>query len=675
MNKANKQQYMRPASLRTILLITMCIAALIPMLLFLLLFYLKALPGDGVSIFVPIAISLLLAALCAVLLSRWLLSLYNKLAEEVRGIDPEHPKALPPTQIRELDDLSSAIDEMHKNHLQHAGRMSMVIDKVGIPLGAFEMQEQNNSVFLTDSLFRLLKLPHGDSDSNKMMLEDFLALFPSVSFPKESEQSHEERIKWACKGCAIELSLDIRLLRQGDAVYGTVVDVSEEEQHKKWLEYERDYDPLTKLLNRNSYPAQMSALIKARPDKVGVLLFGDLDNLKNINDTYGHDMGDRYIQKAASALQRFEALGGVVARISGDEFAVYLHGGDTREELRKKVDKVLAHVRKGKIELQDGSQQNTRISVGLSYYPFDADNIDMLVRYADFAMYEIKNSKKDGTREFDLNSFENNSFIQHKLNQLDRLIEYRRLTFAYQPIIDVRSGAVFGYEALLRPLMREIHTPREVLTLAKDQSKLYQIEKLTLSYTLNWYKKNQRQMGARKLFINRITSQKLSKEDMGELEALMENTYDHLVMEVTNTEQSDDSEFNEKIKRIRDRGYGLALDDYGPGFHKGNFLLSLSPDFVKLDMTLVRNVDTDTTRQDLLRQIISFAESNNIGVIAQGVETHEELEMIIALGAHYVQGYYTGRPEYELDKEVHQSCEEARMCFQKHWGSGESAGS
>ncbi len=614
----------------------------------------------GIAMSLCIAVALALVG--ALLLSRAFSSRIEHLVAELRGANPQRTLELSPTGIREIDELTDVIKNMSGDIIQYAARMTTIVDLVGIPLGAFEVEEEKRYIYMTDSLFRLLEIDRQEASGN-MLPEGVLKNFiPGIELPTEDNAHCEVEIVRNSQKTGEEKWLRFRMLRQGKRVYATVIDITDEVRQKRWLEFERDYDPLTKLLNRNAYPSKMSALIEREPERMGVLIFGDLDNLKYINDTFGHDMGDRYICMAATALSMFEEHGGVVARISGDEFAVYIHGHGSRETLRYLVDNTMRKVRDVQMELPDGNRQKVRISIGLSYYSIDAEKIETLIRYADFAMYEIKHSVKGGTREFNRDSYEKNSFILHKPSQLDRLIEGRRLRFAFQPIIDARTGEVFAYEALMRPQMREFHTPMEVLALAKSQSKLYQIEKLTLSCAFQWLVEHEQEIAGQKLFINMIANQQLSEEDFDEIFQNPPEKRENVVMEITEGEYSGDS-LVDKVAAIRKHRFGLAVDDFGTGYNNEVLLLEASPDYVKVDMSIIHNIDSDLQRQRLMRQFVDYAQANDIHLLAEGVENARELETVIRLGADYIQGFYVGRPEFELGMHNARACEEAAEYF------------
>ena len=203
----------------------------------------------------------------------------------------------------------------------------------------------------------------------------------------------------------------------------------------------------------------------------------DLDNLKYVNDTYGHEMGDRYIRLFADQLKRLSSLGAVVERHSGDEFMAFLCG-DSEEQIREEIRQFFCSVRGVSLKVDEDYELPLRASAGVTWYPRQARDFASLTRYADFAMYMAKHSTKGVLEEFDFSSYQKNSYLLSGREELNQLLERDDVPFAVQPILS-RDGSIFGYEALMRPNSKNLKNIQEVLTLAKRQAKLPQFERLT----------------------------------------------------------------------------------------------------------------------------------------------------------------------------------------------------
>ena len=160
---------------------------------------------------------------------------------------------------------------------------------------------------------------------------------------------------------------------------------------KAKIEYERDYDLLTNLLNCRAFHAQMQQLFQPSGKlKVAALIMMDLDNLKYINDTFGHDYGDQYIRAAANALRIGTPDSAVLSRMSGDEFYIFLYGYDTEDQVREKIDQLQKSIQTSTLDLPNRPSFTIRASAGVAWYPKDSENYEQLIRYADFAMYSVK---------------------------------------------------------------------------------------------------------------------------------------------------------------------------------------------------------------------------------------------------------------------------------------------
>ncbi len=277
-------------------------------------------------------------------------------------------------------------------------------------------------------------------------------------------------------------------------VLGVVVDVTKEFIEKRKIEYERDFDILTNLLNRRAFHSQIQEKFKNKDElKIAAFIMWDLDNLKYINDTYGHDAGDEYIRCLADILKKFISWNGIVSRLSGDEFYVFIYGYESKDSIRDIINSVKKQMNNTLLKLHDGTEFKIRASAGISWYPDDSTNYDELMRYADFAMYQIKNTIKGEVSEFDINIYNKDSFLLSNREELNKLIDGQLVEYAFQPIVDCK-GKVFAYEALMRPKIKTFSSPIDVIRLARSQSKLYQIERITWFKALKSFKNTKKNL-------------------------------------------------------------------------------------------------------------------------------------------------------------------------------------
>ena len=207
----------------------------------------------------------------------------------------------------------------------------------------------------------------------------------------------------------------------------------------------------------------------------------------------------------------------------------------------------------------------------------------------------------------------------------------------------------------MRSKLETIANPFQIIQIATAESKLYEIERLTFLKALESFKKNEQYFGSSKMFINSIPNQMLSYKDTLEIENEYGEYLSRLVVELLENEQADSSNSASKIGKIKQWNSKLAIDDFGSGYNNESVLLDVTPDFVKIDMDIVQGVEFDPNRKDIIKNLTSYAKSRGIKIIAEGIETREQLKCVLGLGVDYVQGYYLGRPEFipqKLKEEV-----------------------
>lgn len=602
------------------------------------------------SIFVSILSTIILASVLSIFIMFFIAEPINRLSGKIKSIDPEKPVRFEKTKIREINGLSIAFETLSDRVSEAAAKMFKIIELVDMPLGSFEINREENTVQLSGLLFDLLNLEKPEDGSSVIPGHAWNAALNTLEQCNcaNNEDGITEILYETDGSWDVKKWFKVRMITENTRDIGILTDVTDEIVQKQKLEYESSYDPLTKLLNRNAFMCKAFELMKSKPDNVALMMFADLDDLKFINDMYGHETGDEYIKAFSAFLSRFKEVGAVTGRISGDEFVLFMSGFSSRQEAKESFDRMASVLKDLSITASDGLPHKLRVSIGLSYYPMDSRDIEELVKYADYAMYEIKHSIKGAIREFNIGDYNKNSFVLKMKDMLNQLIDEKRISFAFQPIVDVKTGEVFAYEALMRSMLKELKSPDEILRVARSQSKLYQIEKLTFDAVLNWVKDNNEKIAEKKIFINSIPGQIFLENDIKEMRDKFSYLADKIVFEITENEFSYREDTVKKVKTLRDFGALIAIDDYGSGYSNELALLSIEPDFLKIDMSIVRDIDKDYDKRQLVQGTIAYASQRNIRIIAEGVETREELNMLVKLGVDYIQGYYLAKPSFEI---------------------------
>ncbi len=416
------------------------------------------------------------------------------------------------------------------------------------------------------------------------------------------------------------------------------------------LKKQSNIDPLTGLKNRNEYAEDIKKIIKNNPDKYGALIYCDIDNLKFINECYGHKNGDKYIQATANSLRKFEKYDSVLARIAGDEFIIFVHGFETREDTVNIVHKTISESLNTFFSTSLNAQEKVRFTSGASVYPSDSSSLDDLQKYADYAMLKTKKSSKGEISFYDKGTFDKSTFMLANKGHLDQFLEKGKLDFAFQPIVHADTFEVYGYETLMRPQFGVINSPFILLQLAKEESKLDKIERLVAKNVVIKISENQKALKNCKVFINSIADRMLTKEELDhyvtEYPCLLEN----IVVEVTEQEYVDPKLLKTKTSTLKEFGALIALDDYGAGYSNEFTLLSGLYDIIKIDMKIIRDIDKDPKRQEIIKSIVNISKINDFKVLAEGVEYANEAKALRKLGVNYMQGYFFGKPSLEVKK-------------------------
>ena len=287
--------------------------------------------------------------------------------------------------------------------------------------------------------------------------------------------------------------------------------------------------------------------------------------------------------------------------------------------------------------------------VGVAWYPENALDLETLKKYADFAMYEVKHSTKGEVREFDMERYRAGVYAMEQRSDFEKLIRERRVDYHFQPIVSAHDGHVVAYEALMRPQLPTLRSPLTVMQLASEMGRLYDIEKLTFFRACECYEELE---AAGKLdadaliFVNSIASVSLSDEDWASYCEAHSAILPKLVVEITEEEEMNERELERK-RNVPGSSGVFALDDYGSGYSNGNSLLTIAPKYVKVDIAIIRGIDTDADKQQFLMTLIDYAHPRGVQVLAEGVETLSELRKVLEMGVDLLQGYRLAPPAAE----------------------------
>ena len=596
--------------------------------------------------------SVLIGLILSILLSIWISRPVISLADSVRKMTFKDKISIERTKIIEIDQLIDAIEKTGNNALDAVARFTKIIRLANTQLEGFELDYEKKQLYVTDDFFSAFGLK---VDVSQLSIEEFERLmrqFKDRCRPSNSKSANEYIFNLNKNGKSIYLRLRYIDDEVNHKYYGLVEEVSELIKERQLIEYERDHDVLTGLVNRRAYQRQMKRLftIEASSINIGALLMLDLDNLKMINDKFGHEYGDLYIQKAADMFRRLSPEGTIISRISGDEFNLFLYGYDSRTELREKIDRFWRELSKSSITMPNQQEIHILVSGGIAWYPDDSRDFNTLQKYSDFAMYSVKHTLKGEIGDFSLQDYRNDVYMMKRKAELSRILEANAFTYYFQPIVSAVDGEVFAYEALMRTVDSTLKNPSEIIEIAKMESKLYLIEKITMRNSLKQFNDliaSGKVSKDLKLFVNSIANQRLSEGEVRSIEEQYGAFLPNLVLELTENEELNEEYTAYKKEVLKIWNSRLALDDYGSGYNSGRNLLFLNPDYVKIDIDIIRDIDKDMDKRTIVKDTITYCHERGKYVIAEGIETIAELKTVVGMDVDYIQGYLTGKPAPE----------------------------
>lgn len=593
-----------------------------------------------------ILVTLVLGVFGSLLVSASLAMPINHLYREV--VDAQERKTFPHlsrTGIREVDRFAETITELNKELVTNSTKFLRIMDMASVELGGYELRADTGSVFVTDNFFPLLGMPGitGKLLSVRRFEEVLKGIRENTPCTRTAEGDELLTIRQPDGVRYIMLRSTI----EGHAKIGLAEDVTAAALERMRIEHERDYDVLTGLYNRQAFNRVCSELF-AQPERMGVaaLMMMDLDNLKHINDTYGHDWGDQYIRRTGQCLRENTPVETVCARLSGDEFLVLFYGYHSRDAVREKIGQLSRAMQQSVAQLPSGNALHISLSGGIAWYPDDGQDWETLKKYADFAMYQVKHASKGRVEEFDIGVYNREAYAERTRREFQQLLSNEQVFYCFQPIFSAYNGKVFAYEALMRSDLPTLRSPATIMKLAQEQGALYEIERITFTKALETFDSLCRAgsvSGDAMLFVNSIASTSLTQEDVEYLNTRWHELCRRVVIEITE-EEAIDHEALEKKRNAPGFTGMFALDDYGSGYANENSLLELAPRFIKVDIAIIRGIDASPDKQQILRNVVAYAHPRCMKIVAEGVETAAELRTVIGLGADLLQGCFLARP-------------------------------
>ncbi|MFR8049937.1 EAL domain-containing protein [Fusicatenibacter sp.] len=598
----------------------------------------------GVAIVMIVAVGLI----CSLIVSRYLARPISKLSGEVAAAQ-KNPTAMPKfstTHIRELDQFVTAVTQLSHDVLNTSTKFLRIMEMASVDLGGYEVRKDSPTVYVTENFFSMLGIPEKKEENlTKERFQEIITEFESVC--RSSKGYAGDLIYHIPLPDGKIRYVRIETTSEAEAQVGLVEDVTAVTTERLRIEHERDYDPLTGLYSRRAFQRESEAIF-AQPEKLkhAALIMMDTDNLKHMNDTFGHDWGDKYIRRAGQCLAWNTPPGTLCARISGDEFNVLFYGYDSQEAIREEIRNLKTAVKETSLTLPSGRELHLSISGGIAWYPENSREFPIMKKYADFAMYQVKRTQKGELAEFDPEIYRKEAAATEKRQQFQKLIREELVRYYFQPIISGKTGETIAYEALMRVSLPMITNPGQVMELAREEGCLHEIERITMFKSAESYLFLEREgliSGKEKLFVNSVASQHMTEAESKEYARRFTSLQSRLVVEITEEEGMDSSALEIKRNTLGLQG-NFALDDYGSGYSNEKNLIDLSPAYIKVDISIIRDIDKSQDKQQIVSNIVSYAHGRNMQIVAEGMETAAELETVLALGVDLLQGYFLARP-------------------------------
>src|SRR5262245_6734411 len=425
----------------------------------------------------------------------------------------------------------------------------------------------------------------------------------------------------------------------------------ERKRYQEQLEYQANYDALTGLPNRNLLHDRLRQSVYAQRfvRSIGVV-FLDIDHFKFVNDSLGHNTGDKLLQKVAERLSASVRDGDTVARLGGDEFILILNDQTGQEVIYRAMQRIISRIAEP-IEI-DGKELLVTCSAGISLYPQDGPDVETLLKHADAAMYR---AKEKGRNNFQFYTAEMNRQVNERLRMetsLRRALERDEFEVYYQPRIDVESGTLVGCEALLRWQHPELGLtlPERFIGLAEETGLIVPIGEWVLKSACAQARRWQNGAAPIAVSVN-LSMRQFRQEALASAvdDALRASGLDPrlLEMELTESLVMQDTEAAVRVlERLREIGVEVSVDDFGTGHSSLSYLTRLPISALKIDQSFVQAVKgTGSGDEGVVAQaIISLAHNLKLKVVGEGVETAAQFEFLKKHSCDEVQGYYFGRP-------------------------------
>ena len=432
---------------------------------------------------------------------------------------------------------------------------------------------------------------------------------------------------------------------------GSHTNITDKKKAEAEINHLAYFDTVTDLANRTLFEEKLNKCIantNANKEIFG-LIYLDLDNFKNVNDTLGHAFGDLLLKNVAKLLKKHVNAEDIVARLSGDEFAIILPKLNTLEEINAIAEKI-------KDEFQNpfllaNHEVYVTVSMGIAIYPTDGEDQHTLLRNADTAMYC---AKEKGKNSYEFYLHEMNKKVMEKLqlqNDLRRALKNNEFVVYYQPQVSMETSEIVGFEALVRWIhpVNGMIPPFRFIPEAEEMGLITDIGEFVLRTACKQNKQWQELGYSPKCMAINLSARQFQQKNLLKIieEVLEETQLDTrwLELEITESICMNDLSFTiDLLNKFKDLGVTIALDDFGTGYSSLNYLKKLPIQSLKIDKSFVDNITNDDKELAIAKAITTLAHTMDLSIVAEGVETEEQFSVLKELDCDKAQGYLFSRP-------------------------------
>lgn len=421
------------------------------------------------------------------------------------------------------------------------------------------------------------------------------------------------------------------------------------EESLRKIEYIAYHDSLTSLTNRRYFEEKIESAIQEtnRLNSRFAIMFIDLDRFKFINDTLGHHTGDLLLVSVSNLLKKIVGKDNVVSRQGGDEFMILVRN-TTKEKVEKLAERIINELQKP-ISI-NGNELFITSSIGISLYPDHGSSLNSLIKRADTSMYSAKEQGKNRYQTFNVSMDDHITLKVNLENGLRKAIEHDELSIAYQPKLELLSNEIIGVEALLRWKHSEYGniSPSTFIPLAEETGLILKLGDWVLREAClqlkKWEDEGVEHLG---VSVNVSTIQFLQKDFVEKVEAILKDTLAdpvYLELEITESSTMDTELVISKLRKLKQLGIKISIDDFGSGYSSLSHIKNLPIDILKIDKSFINDIENDQSNQAIVSTILALATNLNLKTIAEGVENERQYQILKEKGCDQIQGYYISKP-------------------------------